>query len=58
MMDNNRYVIGPRALNDYTANLPENDKRKKDKWWEEEKKVAYAMMVSSPMDKKSKSENF
>jgi hypothetical protein len=58
-MDNkNHYVIGPRAMNDYTANLPENDPRKKQKpWWEKEKKVA-SVVVASPMESKVRPENF
>jgi hypothetical protein len=55
----NHYVIGPRALNDYTANLPESSKKKqKEPWWEKEKKAVCSVVVASPMDKKPKAENF
>mgnify|MGYP007069843553 CR=1 FL=1 len=52
-----------RAMNDYDANLSEEDRRRQRKeskrpWWERERKTAYCMMSSSPMQTKVNSEKW
>ena len=52
-----------RAMNDYDANLSEEEmakQRKKDRmpWWEKEPRTAYCMMSASPMQSKVKSEKW
>lgn len=52
-----------RAMNDYDANLPEEDRRKqheegKRPWWERERRTAYCMMSASPMQTKVNSEKW
>jgi hypothetical protein len=52
------YVIGPRAMNDYTANLPESSKKKSDHWWEREPKKVASMEIASPMESNVRPESF
>lgn len=59
------YVIAKpiRAMNDYEANLSEEDRKKqrerfKRPWWEQEPKTAYCMMSASPMQHKVNSEKW
>lgn len=52
-----------RAMNDYDANLSEEDRKKQSKkdkrpWWETERRTAYCMMSSSPMQIKVNSEKW
>ena len=44
---NDKDFIGPRALNDYTANRVNNSQSKK---WVEPKKVAMCIGTNSPME--------
>jgi len=60
---NNYAISNHRALNDYDANLSEEDKKKliehtKKPWYEQEKRTAYCMMSASPMQHKVNSEKW
>lgn len=53
-------IAAQRAMNDYDANMSEEDKKKlKDTpWWGKEPKTAYCMMSASPMQSKVNSEKW
>ena len=55
-----QYVFAARALNDYTANMNEAERKKQEKlpWWEKEKKTAYCMMSAAPNQYKVNSEKW